>query len=232
MNAQTIIACAPAPEVGSAVEVWTVPLDVAPARVEALASLLSREEMERAECFQLTLHRLRFIAAHAALRTILGQQLRCAPAQVEFAATDAKPRLRQRTCLSFSLSHSADFAMVAIAENRGIGIDLERITTELDVLDLARRFFAATEALHLASLPQQQRRTVFFEMWVRKEAWLKATGSGIADLACASPENTGGFVIQQLRAPAGYVAALAVENSIRPFTLQQSHLQADEQQQP
>lgn len=190
--------------------VWTIRLPLDTRDLQPLASLLSEEERDRAERFHRAADRERFVAAHAGLRMILGEQLGRAPADLDFASEAGKPRLRGSN-LRFSLSHSGDYALVAVARDLEVGVDLERVPGELDVYALAARFYSPAEACRLASRPADQQGRAFIEMWVQKEALLKAHGLGIEQLAAAVPG--GPFTVHKLSAPDGYAAALALDSA-------------------
>jgi len=59
-------------------------------------------------------------------------------------------------------------------------VDVERIRADLEVEDLASRFFSKHEVRHLRALPQEQRLRGFFDCWTLKEAVIKATGRGLS----------------------------------------------------
>ena len=50
-----------------------------------------------------------------------------------------------------------------------------------NALEIAERFFSAGEIAALKTVPPAAREEAFFRLWTRKEAWLKATGDGIAE---------------------------------------------------
>lgn len=164
------------------VHVWRVPLDAPATLLPRLWLML--DHMERARARGLLLHRdrVRFVVAHAALRTILAHYLQQQPSEVCFqVGVYGKPMVAGtlRPRLDFNLAHSADLAVCAVARDREVGIDLERIQpTALD--DLAQRFFSPAEQAALGALPPAQRVLGFFQCWTRKEAYLKADGHGLA----------------------------------------------------
>jgi 4'-phosphopantetheinyl transferase len=80
-------------------------------------------------------------------------------------------------CLSFSSSGTT--AVACAAGNSQVGIDVERFRPVSNPLALSTRFFSATEAAYLASLPELHRETEFLKFWTIKEACLKAVGKGI-----------------------------------------------------
>jgi 4'-phosphopantetheinyl transferase len=84
--------------------------------------------------------------------------------------------------LKFNVSHSQNFALYVVSLNYSIGIDLECISSTTDVVSLAQRFFSPSEFAAIESAPQEQQQQLFFCYWTCKEAYLKATGTGLKDL--------------------------------------------------
>jgi 4'-phosphopantetheinyl transferase len=168
------------------VHVWRIDLDQSEAELRHLATTLSSDESARAERFYFPEHRQRFIAGRGSLRTILSGYLGIAPQEVQFDYEPrGKPLLASKFAnsgLSFNLSHSQNLALCAVSKNRQIGIDLEYIRPMSDLESLAQRFFLPREYDVVRSLPPEQKSSVFFRYWTCKEAYLKATGEGIAQL--------------------------------------------------
>jgi 4'-phosphopantetheinyl transferase len=163
------------------VEAWLVPLDT----TESLAwaeDLLSQEEQTRASRFIVQSAQRRFVQSHAALRCILSQHAGCEPAQLHFGQTDkGKPFLipQNPDGLQFNLSHSADLALIAVAPGLEIGVDLEHVQERPDLHGIAERFWAPAERDALRQAPPTEQRQIFYRLWTRKEAVLKASGQGI-----------------------------------------------------
>jgi len=168
------------------VHVWRVSLDD-PARAEAFWPVLSPEEHARALRFHREVHRLRFVVAHGALRTILADYVGTDPRALHFTTGEhGKPALRSAApsatdTVEFNLSHSADLALVAVAQSRPVGVDVERWDADVEYLELAERFFSPVERRALRALAHAPDLVAagFFAAWTRKEAYLKATGHGI-----------------------------------------------------
>lgn len=80
----------------------------------------------------------------------------------------------------FNLAHSADAALIAIADDREVGIDLERICHNVESLKPAERFFSPDEFERLRHVPDDQANRLFFTLWTCKEAYLKAIGTGLS----------------------------------------------------
>ena len=215
------------------VHVWRATLDLPLSWVQTLQQTLAAEEQIRAAQFRFPKDRMHFIVAHGLLRAILARYLRRESHTLQFCYSQyGKPSL-DRECgsdaLSFSMTHSLGMALYAITRSRDIGIDLEHIDTNVACNQIAERFFSAYEVSMLREVPKQIQHEVFFCCWTRKEAYLKARGTGLS-LALSQFDvsvTPGGSVallgtreedqdiarwsLHDLSPDFGYVAALAVE---------------------
>ena len=82
--------------------------------------------------------------------------------------------------IEFSLSHSGQYAVVAVATGRAVGVDVEVCRPDVDSLKLAQRFFAPGRiAAHCAGSGNEQQR-MFYRYWTGKEAYLKGRGVGLS----------------------------------------------------
>ena len=94
-----------------------------------------------------------------------------------------KPQLaagQNPRALQFNVSHSAGIALIAVGSERRIGIDVEKIRSDVDTAALAERFFSVHERAGLRALPDHLRVAAFYACWTRKESFLKATGDGLS----------------------------------------------------
>lgn len=165
------------------VQVWSAPIpaDFEPALVK---HWLSPAELARAGCFRFDRERETFIFARASLRQLLGSYLELAPERVELSVSPtgkpalARPRLGAEIC--FNVSHAGGRVLLALALECAVGVDLEPVRPLPDLEELAERFFTPREAASLLALPPAARPERFFRYWTRKEAWLKASGVGLA----------------------------------------------------
>lgn len=149
-------------------------------------SLLSMEEKSRAERFKFAVHRNRFIIFHGFMRTVLANYLNMEPASLQFQEGDkGKPYLDDNAgnsqSLQFNLSHTQDVALLAVTQGSEIGIDIEHIERKTDWKGVCRRFFTKAEQYALFSLPTEAlQERAFYELWTRKEAYMKVLGSGLS----------------------------------------------------
>jgi 4'-phosphopantetheinyl transferase len=215
--------------------VWRISLDLAASGLERLRLVLSPDERERANRFHFEVDRRRSVVGRGYLRLLLGEILDLPADKLQFASDEfGKPGLipaAQGLPLQFNLSHSGDLILIAITKGRAVGIDVERIRTDLNVDEVAARFFSATERKLLASLAGPERHEAFFTCWTRKEAYLKARGVGLSapldqfDVSFLpneqarlletrhDPDDAGRWRLLPLGVSAGYVAALAANGS-------------------
>lgn len=148
-----------------------------------LARLLSATEAARCARFVFPLHGERYTVAHGRLRQLLAQLLDLPPRSLEFAAgTDGKPELdgdAAASGLRFNLSHSGALGLVGWSWQRDIGVDVEVWREMRDEAALVQRYFSAAEIAAWEALPAWQQHEAFFNLWTRKEAYLKALGRGL-----------------------------------------------------
>ena len=143
-------------------------------------ALLSAEERERADRFHFARDRALYTAAHAGLRRALARELAARPEELCFAVDPGgRPRLLGASDLHFSLSHSGDRALVALARTPRVGVDVEVFRSGVDRERLAARNFSASEQGELLGLSGPEHERAFYRVWTRKEAYVKALGRGL-----------------------------------------------------
>ena len=211
------------------VDVFYAPLDVPAKRLDELAQSLSEDEWQRAERFHLERDYRRFVAGRGTLREILAALLDMNPASLMFSYCEfGKPRIAAPAAarsLHFNLAHSDSIAVYAIAKHE-LGVDVERIRAMDDADQIASRFFSQREKNCLLALPAEQRTEAFFNCWTRKEAYLKAIGSGLDDCLdqievslapgeaaelLGVPDDSQPWFLHSLVPAAEFVGALAIQ---------------------
>jgi 4'-phosphopantetheinyl transferase len=181
------------------IEVWHVNLDA-----PAPSAVLSPEERGRAARIARADQARRWVASRAALRVLLGGRLGVAPREVRFVhGPHGKPEVGGELC--FNLSHAGALALVALAHDREVGVDVERTDRR------SHAVLRALTAAERAALGDAPGHLELLRVWSRKEALAKATGGGLR----WAPERfdttaPGAYALADLDAGAGYVAALAV----------------------
>jgi 4'-phosphopantetheinyl transferase len=160
------------------VHIVIAPLDVDDSRLAQLEGTLSSDELVRAGRFGLALQRRRFIAAHGLLRVLLGLYVDAPPSSIRLAAGPAGKPLISRG-IHFNLSHSEGIAAYALAADREVGIDVERVRPIENLAAVMRSSFTARECAAVERLPAVEHDTAFCAQWTRKEAYVKARGVGL-----------------------------------------------------
>lgn len=171
--------------------------------------LLDEAERARAARFAFEADRLRYVAAHVALRRILSGYTE----DLHYATgPHGKPSLVDGGGLEFNMSHSGDLALYAVTRGRPVGVDVERVRPDVAKEVTEARFFTPAETEALLALPEQERARAFFTVWTRKEACLKATGEGLSvplDALTVWPQAEPPWWVVDLDVGKGYAAALA-----------------------
>lgn len=163
--------------------VWRVDVALDDESRRRCRTLLCATERARADRFLREQDRDRYLASHAALRIVLATALDDRATELTFAANaHGKPELSGpwRGRLEFNLSHSGAIALIAIAPDARVGVDVEIMRPLSDCLAIARGHFASDEVAALAGLPPDRRMEAFFACWTRKEAFVKALGLGLS----------------------------------------------------
>ena len=168
---------------------WQASLTVSPERYQPALDL-SVDEVARYARLRSPADR-RFAVARTILRRLLARYLHCEPAAIAFDYGDrGKPELRWSQSslqppLRFNLSHSQDVAVYAVAPAGRVGVDVECLRPVPAWAKLASRYFSPQEQQRLSQLAGRAQQREFLRIWTQKEAYVKATGEGIAGLAVA-----------------------------------------------
>ena len=171
-----------------------------------LRALLSPDEQQRAARLVFREDRRRYIVARARLRQLLGARLDAGPETLHFVYSEhGKPALAAGE-LRFNLSHCEDVAVYAFADGREVGVDVEREREVEDAEAIAERCFSPAERDACRALG-------FLYCWTRKEAFVKALGSGLSSPlpeldVSATPQ---GWSVQSFVPRCGLIGAVAVQ---------------------
>jgi 4'-phosphopantetheinyl transferase len=165
------------------VHVWRASIDVTPQAQAALASSLDTEEQKRASQFVFDRDRNHFVAAHGILRKTLSGYLQTPPEKLRYSTgPHGKPVLDGRMgCadLRFNLSHSGGLMLLAVAFEREVGIDVEKIESAFPVESTAATIFSSRELAEFEHCLPGDKQREFFQRWTCKEAYVKARGQGL-----------------------------------------------------
>jgi 4'-phosphopantetheinyl transferase len=172
------------------VDLWTLTL------TSPCPAHLSADELARANRFRFEGDRVRWSRARSWLRMLLSTYTGCEPGDLGFSYGNyGKPALQPFTGIHFNLSHSGDWAMLAVTRSVPVGADIERMRTNVDMASLLTR-------LHETDLPNTQPE--LYQAWTRREAKSKAAGGALMD------QPADDICAIDVIAPDGYAASVAL----------------------
>ncbi len=143
--------------------------------------ILTDDERVRADAMQSPTARQSFVASQSALRTLLSGYIGAPAGELTFSrGAHGKPMLASPAApLEFNVSHSGDWGVIALA-SVPVGVDVEQIRPGRASPALEKRFLTEGERAMLGRRTGLDGDAAFFVVWCRKEAYLKATGFGLA----------------------------------------------------
>ena len=201
---------------------WAAP--VAPGDAPGLVAVLDDHERDRLDRFRRPADQARYLAAHALVRLVLADAVGTSAAALTFdrtcrcGAQHGKPVLPGGP--GFSLTHAGDLVGVAVRPGGDVGLDVEQVRELGDLPAMAAHVCSPRETAADAA--------AFFTLWTRKEALLKAVGTGLATPMSAITLGPAGVIawtgedapreplwLADLHPGAGYHAAVA-GTGVRP----------------
>lgn len=164
-----------------AVHIWGLHVPDLISYFDCFYSVLSDDERWRIDRYRRETTRQSSMVARGALRILLSGYMGSSASKIVFRYNEnGKPFVVQSHpshMIAFNLSHSGDWVVLAFGLDRALGVDVEKIRLEKDIWPIARRSFSEEELALLR--PQDQPQSLFFNIWTRKEAYLKAHGTGV-----------------------------------------------------
>lgn len=210
------------------IDIWQVKIGAVTRLPAHIRDSLTPGEREKASRFRFDRDRHRYACSHIALRMILAQRVGVDPGAIRFQTGLAgKPYLVNQPDIHFNMSQSGDCAMIAIARNREVGIDIQQLNELPSSMDIARNFYTPNEIVELEESAENQRLELFYRLWTRKEAFVKAIGEGLRFplVHCevldkkdsdSSPvmvtdrfQHFAGYYFQDVAAPIGYSVSIS-----------------------
>ena len=142
---------------------------------EKLYAQATRSRKEKADGYLRQDDRLRCVTADALLRAALGSD----DYETEIGPS-GKPCVKDRQDFFYNISHSGRYVVIAWG-NTEVGVDVQQ-EGKAKVEALAKRYFSADEQAYVQEDPQR-----FYEVWTKKESYVKYTGQGLGqDLSAFS----------------------------------------------
>lgn len=152
-------------------------------KLSMYAGMLMPDEIEKSRRFYFERDKVSYIICRGVLRVLVSSYININPEEVEFKYNSfGKPELissQNELGIKFNLSHSGDFCLIALTNDREIGVDIERISYINNCISIAQNFFSDSENLLLESVSDDEKLDLFYNLWTHKEALVKASGMGL-----------------------------------------------------
>ena len=142
--------------------------------------LLSDEEQIKADRFFKLIHKERYILTRALTRIFLSEISGISADSLQFTKSRFGKPILENESIPFSISHSENYLLLSAAERGNIGCDIESSNNiELsDVTEIAAKIASTKEMNRMIECDEDARKRYASNLWVKKEAWLKAIGLG------------------------------------------------------
>lgn len=208
------------------IQIWRLHLhDLGDSPLQVLQPVTVPAEHDRARQFRFEDDQLRHLAGRGLLRTVLAYQHERAPRAFSIVEDpNGKPHMedegKKLSLPNFNIAHTADTVVVALSQECPVGIDIESWDRVDHPSDLAQRVLTEAELQQWHALPAAERDTFFVHLWTCKEAFLKATGTGLRRAPDTIECSVEGNTVTSIDDAEGYSTASnapASEWALRPF---------------
>lgn len=166
------------------IHLWSIsPQSISdPITINSLKKILKQSEIDKIERYRFPEAQHNALITRAFVRIVLSQYAELQPQDWQFDITkNGKPEIKNASlALRFNLSHNDKLIICAVCLKHDIGCDIENLSRKTSIETISKRYFASAEYQNLKNMPDQLRRSRFFEYWTLKEAFVKATGLGIS----------------------------------------------------
>lgn len=206
--------------------------------LDELLPILSEDELQRVEKIKKEEDKQLYISCRAFLRKILARYLEMKPQDIEFEyGKHGKPSLKGIADIQFSLSHTRELFLLGFARESAVGVDVEYMEREIDIEKLSSYVFSNKELDKFIIADKKLQQELFMNAWTRKEAILKAKGSGLTfpmkevEVSFLKEEKTQvlstpwgkneekEWFLDSFDLPGGYRAAVAVNGQVNKMEL-------------
>ena len=150
---------------------------------------LSKEEQAKVDRFHFEKDQTRYTLSHGILNQLIVSYLKIGLTDVLFEKNEKqKPFIKGFPHLQFNLTYSLDFILIAFRfcdktqmdySHLQIGVDVEDVNRNIDIALIIKDYFTFEEQNEILNSPSPA--NVFFKLWTRKEALVKATGTGLTN---------------------------------------------------
>ena len=188
---------------------------------------LDDDEQSRAMKFRFRKDHDLYVIGRHFTKIMLAYYTDCTPDSVKITeGSFGKPSCEMN--LFFNISHSGDHLLLGFS-NLDIGVDIERIDPSVDIKRIGKRHFSKIEFQKMMSCAEDERVKSFFEIWTKKEAFIKGIGEGLSvplkDFNVTSPngkvlwelspeKNYGNWYVHDIESNQGFKSAFATQSEL------------------
>ncbi len=150
----------------------------------AYEELLTPEENEKRKRFHFKKHQHQYLVTRALVKTTLSFYNDVDPRQWRFSTNKyGRPEIISTPGIipiRFNLSHADGLVMCGVTRKEDIGVDVENLVINKDILGIAEYSFSTQEVVDLKKFPKEKQHNRFFDYWTLKESFIKARGMGLS----------------------------------------------------
>lgn len=162
------------------IDVWRIDLTLSDSQLGQYYGLLDEYEKNRAAAFVDDYDRRQWIAAHSQMRLILARYTGLSAVEIPIIQKRGEKPFIKDSQIFFNLSHTYDYALLAVSNTGELGIDIEYKRDNPKINLISRSTFSESEHKAIFSVEGEERKARFFRCWTRKEAFIKAIGQGFS----------------------------------------------------
>lgn len=163
-----------------------IPDDVEMKELDASLNILDKEERAVYHRYRVDFKKVEFLIGRLLLKTQLGVRLQMSPEKIHFQKGEyGKLYLADRDIkakgptVHFNLSHSDRMVVCGFTTHGGIGVDVEY--AERDNFAVMQTVYATHEIAFVDTKQTVDEKLIaFYLLWTRKEAYIKALGTGFS----------------------------------------------------
>jgi 4'-phosphopantetheinyl transferase len=203
------------------IDLWSIRVSEQMGSETELSGLLSPSEEARAQRFIKPTDQRRYRITRGVLRRTLASYIDTPPESICFERNEHGKPFLSDSPVFFNLSHSNDRLLIAVSAGRELGIDVEFRRQKFDPAAIVNRWFSKAEKEAF------QNGTDFFDLWAKKEAYVKALGVGIYKnfhtFTVPFPRlgTMDDWIFQTLEIDADYAAALVYPTPEQPLRIRE-----------
>lgn len=164
-----------------------------PIHPNRVVDFLAQDELQRARKFKNIADKNLFVTGRVLLRKVISSYLPAPSSEIKLVYNFGKPEIhpaQNPSNIKFNLSHSSDLILFSFCIESDTGIDIEKIDTAINHLELAEQFCSEDEYCYIRDAGDQNELvSKFFRIWTRKEAAVKALGTGVSSMKNVSVLN-------------------------------------------